>query len=103
MILFSAGPGLARALPSLRGGNAHAEPTLSPSELKLEAIRLQPLSGMSKRECAREFGRGWSTVKGWLNPLALDRNPPERFVRWLLCYAEANALVPASPSKVGAL
>jgi hypothetical protein len=58
---------------------------------------------MSKRECARKFGRGWSTVKGWLNPLALDRNPPERFVRWLLCNAEARALVSSTISKVEAL
>jgi hypothetical protein len=65
----------------------------TPAELKAEAIRLQPLSGLGKRECARLFGRGWSTVKGWLNPLAQDRCPPERFVRSLRLRVEARKML----------
>jgi hypothetical protein len=63
---------------------------LSPSELKRLAIETWPATGLGKRECARLYGRGWSTVKGWLNPLALDRTPHPRFVRWLVRAADAR-------------
>jgi hypothetical protein len=68
----------------------YCEPRATPCELKNEAIELQTRSGLGKRQCARLFRRSWSCVKGWLNPLAQDRTPPERFVRWLRLRVEAN-------------
>ena len=96
----SSRPGVARALPSLALGSAAAVPA---SELKAEAIRLLPLTGLGKRESARMFGSGWSTVKGWLNPLALDRTPPPRFVRWLQLRADARANLAAAERELEAM
>lgn len=83
-VVSSLHPGIARALPS-----AIVAP-VTPREMKAEAIRLYPLTGLGKRECAREYGQAWSTVKSWLNPLAQDRTPPSRFVRFLELHAQAR-------------
>lgn len=92
------GPGIAKALPRVSTSRA-----MSPRELKAESIRLLPMTGLGKRECARMFGRGWSTVKGWLNPLAQDRTPPERFVRWLALRADARASLAAAAAELEAV
>lgn len=55
-------------------------------------MRLRELTGLGKRETAREFGRPWETVRGWLDPRALDRTPPADFVRWLLLRVEIERL-----------
>jgi hypothetical protein len=62
-------------------------------DLKVEAIRLQPLTGMGKRECARGFGKPWETVRDWLDPGQPKKHPPEDFVTWVRHRASANALV----------
>lgn len=68
--------------------------SLTPLELKAEAIRVQPLSGMGKRAAARAFGKPYETVKDWLDqkhrPLSC---PPEDFVEWLALHADARSLV----------
>ena len=90
----SRGPGLVRAL---HRGDCYDRAT--PRELKAEAIRLRELTGMGKRETARAYrketkddeGTAWETVRGYLDPRALDRTPPVRFVRWLKHKADAAA------------
>ena len=67
--------------------------TYSPVELKAEAIRLQPLTSMSKRACARAFGVPWETARDWLDPGQGKKRPREDFVEWLACHANAAALV----------
>jgi hypothetical protein len=55
---------------------------------------------MRKRETVREYNqvveedeqRAWETVRGWLDPRALDRTPPVHFVRWLKLRAEIEGL-----------
>lgn len=87
------GPGIARAYSPL--SDIHA----TPRQLKAEAIRLRPLTGMRKREtarvykagCSEEDKREWETIRGWLDPRAKDRTPPRRFVQFLNEKAEAVA------------
>jgi hypothetical protein len=79
-------PGLVRAYP--RG----CETCATPRQLKAEALELLPLTGMGKRESARAYGRPWETVRGWLDPRALDRTPPPEFVRWLRVRVEIARL-----------
>jgi hypothetical protein len=80
-------PGLARAYP-----RSDSYDRATPRELKAEAIRLRELTGLGKRETARLYDRPWETVRGWLDPRALDRTPPIDFVRWLLLRVELELL-----------
>lgn len=87
-----AGPGLrscsARPAPSTRYA------TWSGVALKSEAIRLVPLTGKSKSALAREFGVVRETMKDWLDTVNRPRSfPPEDFVEWLACLADARSLV----------
>ncbi len=62
--------------------------------LKVEAIRLQPLSGKSKSAAAREFGVARETLKDWLDLKNRPRSfPPEELVEWLACIVDARSLV----------
>lgn len=79
-------PGIARAYP--RECYSHA----TPRELKAEAIRLFPLCGLGKRECARKFDRSKSAIHYWLDPDAKDRTPPVSFVRFLKLHVEMTRL-----------
>ena len=83
------GPGLARALPALHLVSASRAPT--PRELKAEAIRLQPLTGLSKRKCAAKYGMAWSTVYRWFNPRSMDDTPHPRFVQWLALHVDIRS------------
>lgn len=77
-----------RATPSTRYSN-WSGPTR-----KAEAIRLAPLTGKSKSALAREFGVPRETAKDWWDPLNRPRSyPPEEFVEWLACLADARRLV----------
>lgn len=98
MSVSNLGQGVARALPSL---SAQVGP--SPLDLKEEAIRLCALTGLGKRECARLYGKSWPLVRGWLNPLALDRCPPPRFVRWLKLRADSYELLVAANRELEAI
>jgi hypothetical protein len=83
----SQGKGLVRALPR---GDCYDRAT--PRELKAEAIRLFPLCGLGKRECARKFDRSKSAVQYWLDANAKDRTPPVAFVRFLKLHVEMTRL-----------
>lgn len=88
-------PGLARALPSLRT----APDVPSGPELKAEAIRLQPLTGMSKRECWKNYEggtRGWTTIQRYLDPDYPKSYPTPRFVQWLRLRAQMVSLTTAA-------
>jgi hypothetical protein len=82
-------PGIAKALPSL-SASGMPEPQ-TPREWKAEGIRLQPLTGISKRKCARLYKMSWSAVYRWFNPRCLDDTPHPRFVRWLKVEADRRA------------
>jgi transposase-like protein len=64
-----------------------------PDELKAEAIRLLPITGMGKRESCRAFGVPWETGRDWLDPGQPKKRPPEEFVEFLFHRAEARRLV----------
>jgi hypothetical protein len=86
---MAACPGLARACPPISEGRA------TPRELKAEAIRLQPLTGMSKRECWRAYqggSRGWTTIQRYLDAEYPKSTPPACFVQWLKLRADIAAL-----------
>jgi hypothetical protein len=96
-------PGLAKAhgLPSFGSGDCYVRAT--PRQLKAEAIRLFPLSGLGKREAARKFKRSKSAVQYWLDPDARDRTPPVSFVRFLrneVDYLESNRAYKARLAEV---
>lgn len=80
-------PGLVRALP-----RTESESCATPRQLKAEALELLAQTGLGKRESARAYGRPWETVRGWLDPRALDRTPPPEFVRWLRVRVEIARL-----------
>lgn len=62
--------------------------------LKAEAIKLVKRTGKSKSWLAREFGVPRETAKDWWDSLNRPRSyPPEEFVEWLACLADAAALV----------
>ncbi len=85
-------PGIARALPSL----PHlASRVPAPTELKAEAIRLLPLTGMSMRDCWRMYEAGawsWSTIQRYFDAGYPKVCPRPRFVQWLKLRADMNAL-----------
>jgi hypothetical protein len=91
------GPGIARGLPYCEVR------AMSPAELKTEGIRLHKLTGLGKRECARAYGKSWELVRGWLQPKALDRCPPPRFVQWLKLRADSRAAADAAARLLEAL
>jgi hypothetical protein len=81
------GPGIAKAYPALSA-------TDGPS-LKREAIRLQPLTGMSKRECWKQYEggtRGWTTIQRYFDANYPKSYPTTRFVQWLKLRADRRQL-----------
>lgn len=87
------GPGLARALPSV-GLSAQTGPAL-----KAEAIRLQPLTGMSKRECWKNYEggtRGWTTIQRYFDADYPKSYPTPRFVQWLRLRAQMATIESAA-------
>jgi hypothetical protein len=92
------GPGIARALPRLPLCEGRASSVITPRDLKAEAIRLQPLTGLSKRSCAAKYGMAWSTVYRWFNPRSMDDTPHPRFVQWLKLHADIRAAQQAAVS-----
>lgn len=90
-------PGLARALPSFATTTASAVPT--GSELKAEAIRLQPMTGMSKRECWKNYeggSRGWTTIQRYFDAEYPKSYPTPRFVQWLRLRAQMASIATLS-------
>ncbi len=90
--VFPTGPGIARALPSLPH-LAASVPTAT--ELKAEAIRLLPLTGLSMRDCWRTYEGGawsWSTIQRYFDAGYPKVCPKPRFVQWLKLRADMNAL-----------
>lgn len=93
-------PIVAELRPGLRKASASPAPVCtryagwSGFSLKVEAIRLQELSGKSKSAAAREFGVPRETLKDWLDTRNRPRSfPPEDFVEWLACVVDARSLV----------
>ncbi len=66
---------------------------MSPSELKTEACRLFPLTGMGKRACFRAFGVPYETGREWIDPEFPKKCPREDFVLWLSHIVAAKSLV----------
>jgi hypothetical protein len=64
---------------------------MSAAERKAEAIRLQPMTGMSKRECHRVYEdgtRAWTTIQRYFDAGYPKSCPPMRFVQWLQLRAD---------------
>lgn len=91
-------PGLAKAYP------ADCTSGASPNELKRLAIEFAPRTGLSKREIVKRWDKlhkcGRTTVRAYLDPRALDRCPPKRFVQMLVNLADWRSLELAEVGEV---
>lgn len=68
-------------------------------KLKAEAIRLQPLTGMSKRECWKNYEggtRGWTTIQRYFDADYPKSYPTPRFVQWLRLRAQMATIESAA-------
>jgi hypothetical protein len=69
------------------------------AELKAEAIRLQPMTGMSKRECWKNYEggtRGWTTIQRYFDADYPKSYPTPRFVQWLRLRAQIASIATLS-------